>query len=172
MRRMRLLAAMVAVLTVMAFGAGAAHAYWGWYWNAEIDLEGTVVHTQWSVDGDQGDYFTDIRVSVPRGADADILAVAGRYESVSLRSRGSLSCDVDSVEAVVSFKVNAADSDADFRADVEVSIVVDGDSIATATGRVGKRISVTADVPVSDPGCWEGDEDDDDDDDDDEDDDD
>ena len=153
MRRMKLLAAMVAVLTVMAFGAGAAHAYWGWYWNAEINVEGTVVHTQWSVDGDQGDYFADIRVSVPRGADADILAVAGRYESVTLHSRGSLSCDADSVEAVVSFKVSAATADADSKAAVNVSINIGGDAIVSAVGRVGKTISLRADVPAKNNDC-------------------
>jgi hypothetical protein len=153
MRRTKLLAALVAILAVMAFGAGAAQAYWGWYWNAEIDVEGTDLRTAWTVvGGDSDDYFADIRVSVPRGADADVIDVAD-HERVSTSARGSLSCDSGSVETVVTFKVSATDKDADENAWVEVELTANGDSIGTAAGRVGKRITVRADVPATDPDC-------------------
>lgn len=137
----------------MTLGAGAAQAYWGWYWNAEIDLEDASLRTAWTVvGGDSDDYFTDIRVSVPRGADAEVIEVAD-HERVSIGTRGSLSCDSGSVEALVTFKVSATDKNADPNAWVEVELSANGDSLGTAVGRVGKRITVRADVPATDPDC-------------------
>ena len=154
MRRTTLLAAFAAILIVMAMGAGAAQAYWGWYWNAEIDLEGTSLRTAWTVvDGDENDYFTDIRVSVPRGADADLGEVAEGHERVSIGTRGSLSCDSGSVETLVTFKVNAIDKDANEDAWVEVELTANDILIGTANGRVGKRITMRVDVPATDPDC-------------------
>jgi hypothetical protein len=151
---MKLMAALLAIVAVMGLGAGAAQAYWGWYWNAEIDVEGTSLRTAWTVvGGDSDDYFTDIRVSVPRGAEAEVIEFAGSFEHVSIRSRGSLSCDSRSVEALVTFKVSATDKDADENAWVEVELTANGKSIGTADGRVGKRITVRTDVPARHPGC-------------------
>jgi len=154
MRRIKLLAALFPIVAVLGIGSGAAQAYWGWYWNAEIDVEGTSLRTAWSVvGGDSDDYFTDIRVSVPRRADVEVLEFAEGYESVSISSCGSLSCDSNSVEAFVTFKVSATDKDADENAWVEVELTANGESIGTADGRVGKRITVRTDVPASHPGC-------------------
>jgi len=171
MRRTTLLATFAAILIVMAMGAGAAQAYWGWYWNAEINLEGTSLRTAWTVvDGDESDYFTDIRVSVPRKADADVVEFAEGHERVKISSGRRLSCDADSVDAIVTFKVKADDKRVDRKGRVEVEITADGQVIGTADGRVGKKISVRVEVPANDPDCWEGDDDQDevDDDDDDE----
>jgi len=154
MRRMKLLAALFAIVAVMGIGAGAAQAYWGWYWNAEIDVEGTSLRTAWTVvGGDSDDYFTDVHVSVPRRTEVEVIEFAESYESVSISSRGSLSYDSNSVEALVTFKVSATDKDADENAWVEVELTANGKSIGTADGRVGKRITVRTDVPARHPGC-------------------
>ena len=154
MRRTTLLAAFAAILIVMAMGAGAAQAYWGWYWNAEIDLEGTSLRTAWTVvDGDENDYFTDIRVSVPRGADADVDEFAEGHERVSINSGHRLSCDQYSVEAIVTFKVKADGRGVDRNGNVEVEISADDEIIATADGRVGEKITVKVDVPAPNNDC-------------------
>ena len=152
MRRTTLLATFAAILIVMAMGAGAAQAYWGWYWNAEIDLEGTSLRTAWTVvDGDEDDYFTDIRISVPRKADADVVGVAEGHEKVKIKSGRKLSCDADSVDAIVTFKVKADGKGVDRKGRVEVEITANGEIIGTADGRIGKKITVNVDVPATDP---------------------
>lgn len=153
MRRMKLLAALFAIVAVMAFGAGAAQA-WGWYWNAEIDLEGTSLRTAWTVaGGDQDDYFADIRVSVPRRAKAKILEVAEGHERVSIRSHRGLSCDRNSVDAIVTFKVKAISEGVSREGNVEVDITANGRTIGAADGRLGKKISVKLEVPARHPSC-------------------
>ena len=46
MSRFKLLVMTVGVLGVILFGAVVAHAGWGW--NAEIDVEGVEIRTQWA----------------------------------------------------------------------------------------------------------------------------
>jgi hypothetical protein len=154
MRRIKLLAALFAILAVMALGTGAAQAYWGWYWNAEIDLEGTSLRTAWTVtDGDQDDYFAYIRVSVPRKAKAELLDLAEGHERVKISTQGRLSCDRNSVDAIVTFNVKAVGKGASRKGNVEVDITANGKTIGVADGRLGKRITLKLDVPAKHPRC-------------------
>ena len=51
MLRLRSTVVMVVVAATLLFGALVAEAGWGWWRNAEVDVDGTQLRTVWRVEG-------------------------------------------------------------------------------------------------------------------------
>ena len=152
MRGSKLVTSIVVVFALLVLGAGIAHA--GWYWNAEIDVEGTILRTAWTVDGaDADDYFAKISIWLPKGAEAELVDYAEGRERVKIYEHRRLSCNADSIDGVVTYNVRPDGRDADRQARVEVTLLADGVRIGGGTGRIGQAITVQIDIPADEPDC-------------------
>jgi hypothetical protein len=138
---------------VLFWSAGIAFGSWGWWWNAQLDIEGVEVHTAWTVvgGGDADDYRAGIQVRVPHGTDASIVDQANN-EVVLLKSRGGLECDDDGLEAQVAFQVHSQPG-VPAGGTVEVEVTADGDVIGSGSGRLGERIELDVFIAASNPSC-------------------
>ena len=115
--------------------AGASVAYGKWWWNAELDVEGTSVKTQWRVVGDPRgaeNYDAEIEFSVPPGANVEVLSQTPN-ETVEVRTSSILDCRRRGMEAVVTYDIEAGD---DARGShVRVSVIADDRVAARGGGR-------------------------------------
>ncbi len=99
MWRFKALALTAVVLVTILVGTVVVYA--GWHWNAQIDVEGTDVRTQWTVDNGEDsdaadDYSAQIHVQLPKEAEASVVATAAN-ESVVLNNTGGLNCSADGI---------------------------------------------------------------------------
>ncbi len=132
---------------------GAAVAYAGWYWNAQIDVEGADVRTQWTVVGDPdgaNNYEADIHVDLPPGAEASIEEIAWN-ETVTLGEDENLKCGKKGVEAEVTYNIEGLDG-ADGKK-VNVTVTADGKKIGRGRGELGDDISVRVRIPTHGKVC-------------------
>ena len=143
-RSVIMLGVLVGVLVV-----GASVAYGKWWWNAEIDVEGTSLRTEWRVTGDPkgaANYEAKIRLSLPEGAHAEVLSQTPD-ESVAIVADPFLECRADGIEAVVTYDVAPLGGRQGAR--VKVSVTVDGEVVGKAAGRIGDPISLGLIIPAS-----------------------
>lgn len=151
MSRIRLMVAAGVIAAVLLVGAAVAYA--GWWWNAQIDVQGTTLRTIWSVTGDEDgstNYFANINVALPQGVAATVLSQAAT-ESVSFSSDSGLACGSGSIESIVSFNVAALDGAVGKR--VKVTVTANDMPIGHGNGSLGEDIGVTVSIPTSSPGC-------------------
>ena len=140
MWRMRLLVLAAVLVGMLAFGAIAVYA--GWYWNAQIDVEGVDLRTQWTVTDDpdgQNNYQARIVVKVPNDADASVVAQANS-ERVVLNHTGGLECGGDGIEIQVDYVILPVDGASGTQ--VEVSVTANGAVIGSGTGTVDDNIKL------------------------------
>jgi hypothetical protein len=138
------------VLSVLLFGAVVASA--GWWWNAELDIEGVEVRTAWTVTDDPGaNHKANIHLTLPAKADVSIVQQASN-ESIKIKHSKRYECSADGIEATVSYRVRPAGRDA-VGTQVAVEVTADGDVVGEGTGVVGKQIKVDVFVPVDNPSC-------------------
>ena len=133
---------------VGALVLGASVAYGKWWWNSEIDVEGSSLRTEWRVVGDPkgaNNYDAEILVSLPEGALAEVVSLAPN-ESVVVRSDNILECRSDGIEAVITYDVEPTDGAKGSR--VKVSVTVDGELVGKESGRVGDPISLGVIIPA------------------------
>ena len=149
-----------AVIAAMLLGAVVAYAA-GWSWNAQLNVEGVDVRTDWTVVNDQtgesydsesGKFHAAITASFPKGAQAEVLVMADA-ETVHLKHVGSLECDSDGVEAEFSYKVTALDTVSANK--VVATIFVNGQELGQVTGRIHERLNLQINIPVDGPSCDE-----------------
>ncbi len=129
--------------------AGASVAYGKWWWNAELDVEGTSVKTQWRVVGDPRgaeNYDAEIEFSVPPGANVEVLSQTPN-ETVEVRTSSILDCRRRGMEAVVTYDIEAGD---DARGShVRVSVIADDRVVARGGGKIGDPISLAMVLPAT-----------------------
>ncbi len=157
MRKLRLMLVFGVVAAVLLLGTTVAQAGWGWWWNAQIDVEGTEVHVEWTVkdgiaQGQAEKYFAEIAVSLPDGAQA-IIQTDAETEDVTLLSSTALQCTAGGVEGQVQYTVSRLHGGTG-GGEVSASITADGAVIATGNGKLGKPFTVNAFIPTSGvPSC-------------------
>ena len=138
-----LLGALVAGLVV-----GLAVTQGAWWWNARIDVEGSVIRTAWSVVDDpegSSNYHTTIKVKLPREAVSEVLAEADT-EVVFLETSRKLKCRDDGIQTKVSYVVEGLDGATGKR--VEVTVYGPEDEVlGENSGKVGKKISLKVVIP-------------------------
>ena len=156
--------------TTVAQGAWYWNAwYWNaWYWNANGSSQGVDFRTAWtvvdsatgeSIDGDELNYHTDIRITVPEGSDFTLVEQA-ETESVSVRTDDDLECTDDGIEVEVSYRVKplrGAMGD-----EVNVWVTADGDLLGEKAGRLRKKIKLEVFIPAPEgvtPTCYDDDRD-------------
>ena len=131
------------VLATLIIGAGSASA--GWSWNSQIQVEGNVISTAWTVTSSQN--FTEITLEVPNGVNVSVLEVASEFENVTVVHNNQLRWTDNGIEAKVTYYIQGTTTDID----VSVAQVVNGyrsTEIASVTnGVVGERISVDLLLP-------------------------
>lgn len=159
MWKIRSLAATVVLLGVLAFGAVAVQA--GWYWNSAINVEGVEVRTRWTVDGGADpaaadDYLAFIELSVPRGAQAEVVEVAANVELSLAEASPKYKCHANGIDAQVKYTV-AGLPGSDGK-QVQVTVTADGLVVGEATGRIGRGISVDVFIAVANPSCYAAEE--------------
>ena len=137
--------AIVAMLSVVAVPATMA----GWFWNAQLDVEGAEVHLAWSVDDEDGqdDYRALIAVRYPRGADVTVVSQLTEKENVVLIPTRRLEQTEAGVEIEVTFLVIPTRGAAG--RDVQVSIVGPTGTLDEGDGKVRRQITLSAVVPTS-----------------------
>ena len=151
-RTMVVFGVMVGVLV-----AGASVAYGKWWWNAELDVEGTTVKTRWAVAGDprgRENYNAEIEVSVPPGANVDVVSQTPE-ETVEVRTSSILDCRRHGIEAVVIYDIEAKAHARGSR--VRVSVTADDRIVARGRGKIGDPISLAMVLPAT---CSEDEDDD------------
>ena len=147
MRRLRRSLTITTVMAVLALlMVQAVQA--AWFWNAELDVEGTEVHAAWSVTDDdaQDDYRALIVVRYPKGSDVSVVSQLTEDENVVLIPSRRLKQTNAGVEIEATFLVIPTRG-ADGR-DVQVSILAPGQS-AIGLGKVLRQITVSAVVSPS-----------------------
>ena len=125
------------ILGTLLFGVVTAHA-WGWWWNAQVDVGGTEVHTAWAVNDDANadNYRARIKVYVPEGVDASVTTALSN-ETVTLHEDANLACGTIRVVYKISGQ-RGVDGE-------EVAVWVTGSlDDPDATGDVGDKITVNA----------------------------
>ena len=148
MRRLKRSVIVAAVVAVLAlFMVQAAQA--GWFWNAQLDVEGAEVHLAWSVDDEDGqdDYRALIAVRYPRGADVTVVSQLTEKENVVLIPTRRLEQTEAGVEIEVTFLVIPTRGAAG--RDVQVSIVGPTGTLDEGDGKVRRQITLSAVVPTS-----------------------
>ncbi|MBI2866177.1 MAG: hypothetical protein HYX99_02295 [Chloroflexi bacterium] len=124
----------------------------GWFWNAQLDIEGTTTRIAWTVnDPNASSYRADMWVYVPEGAEASVENLLSEKEKVHIVPDASLACTSTGVEvrAVVQVKPNGAVKGRD----VGVALLADGAVVDLATGNVTDRIEVSGTIPADNPSC-------------------
>ena len=159
MWKIKSLAATVVLLGVLAFGAVAVQA--GWYWNTAINVEGVDVRTRWTVDGGADpatadDYMAFIGLSVPKGAYAEVVEVAGNVELTLTEASKKYECHANGIDARVVYAVNSLPGMGGDQ--VQVTVTADGLVVGEATGRIGRTITVDVFIPVANPSCYSAEE--------------
>ena len=142
MLRFRSIVILVVVIATMLFGALVAEAGWGWWWNAQIDVEGADVHTVWTVvdDPDGADSYTaTIIVRVPEEAKAKLVSKA-KNEKVVIKHSDDLSCRPDGIEMTVVYKIESI-GDAG-GSTVGVVVRADRHVLGGRIGEVGRKIKL------------------------------
>lgn len=151
MWRFRVLAGLGVLTGILIFGAVIVHA--GWYWNAEIDVEGIDVRTIWTVvDDEEGakSYHAAIVVGLPEHADAKVVSEA-ETETVHLVYTEHLACTPTGIESVVGYRVvplHGAVGEL-----VEVTVTADGVVVGHDTGHVGEAIKLRVLIPTDGRAC-------------------
>ena len=177
MLRLKFAIALTVLVGVLIFGATAAHGLW--WWNSQIDVEGTVVRTIWTVVDDQTEQPIDhemdnfharIKVKLPKKARVEILKSV-KYETVILKKSKNLECKSDGIEAKFIYRVSSL-GHVDANKVVVTLMTAGGEYIGSATGHIGENIKLQVLIPADQPSCAgyhsaSGDQDDDDDDEDD-----
>ncbi len=146
MWRLRSVVALAVLVGMMIFGL--AVAYGGWSWNAQLDVEGVDVRTQWTVVDDPdgaGNYVAHINVKLASGAHAEIIQTADN-ERVTLEASKRLKCSDKGIQAVVKLKV--LPKDGAIGSTAMLTIKADGKVLEEKTGRVGKWISQKVVIPA------------------------
>ena len=140
MWKFKLLLVPTIILGTLLFGVVTAHA-WGWWWNAQVDVGGTEVHTAWAVNDDANadNYRARIKVYVPEGVDASVTAALSN-ETVTLHKDADLACGTIRVVYKISGQ-RGVDGE-----DVAVWVTPGDGSLddPDATGDVGDKLTVTA----------------------------
>ena len=123
------------------FGALAAHGTW--WWNSNIDVEGTEVRTVWEVTDDQHhlySYMADFLVMVPKDVRA-VVVEQGSNETVTVRKSRKLQCLQDLMEVRVQGKVSALDGTTGTQA--KITLTANGVPVGEKSGEVGSVIDQT-----------------------------
>ena len=159
MLRMRSLVVIAVLMATIIFGSTLASAGWGWWWNAQLDVEGTEVHTEWTVtddqdntvDGEADRFRALIKITLPDGADAALVAQADT-ETVVLQYSSSLECKVDGIEAEIETKVTALGQVAGMK--VAVVVTADGQDVDSVTGHLNESLNQQVLIPTNGvPSC-------------------
>ena len=148
------LIALVVAITVLLLGVVVVEG--GWWWNAQLDVEGIEVRTQWTVDegeteGASDDYRALIVVALPKNTDTEIIAQAD-LEKVVLTSNPSLECKSDGIEAEVTYRVTSPSQPSNGSM-VSVTVLADGQYVDSATGQLDETIKLQILIPADEPDC-------------------
>ena len=147
MWRLRSIVSLGAFVAVLVLGTAVAFGSHNWWWNAQIDVEGTDVRTVWSVHDDPdgaGNYEASITLTIPNEADASIVSQSSN-ETVELKSNGGLECTSQGIEAKAVFRVYSQEGPA--WNEVVVSVTADGTKIGSGTGALGGIVQVDVLIP-------------------------
>ena len=153
----RLRSLLVVGIVAIVLLVGTVVVYAGeWWWNAQINVEGADVRTQWTVDtGGTNDYHADIEVRLPLNADAALVS-RSVTETAVIERIGSLKCESDGVEARVRWRVTPLGTVAE-DSEVQVTITSDGSYVDSDTGGLGKWLELQVLLPIANPACYAGD---------------
>ena len=153
MWRLRTMVVLAVFAGVLIFGATVA--YGKWHWNARIDVEGTVIRTDWAVDeiGSPDDYYASIVVTLPSDAQVgDIEPLSN--EDVTIKRSDKLQCVSAGVEAKVAYKIEATKAVKGNQVDVTV-ITTEDQVLGEKTGKIGKKIKLNVLIPTDGtPSCY------------------
>ena len=156
MWRIRSLFVLAVLAVVVLVGTVVVQADWGWWWNAQLDVEGVEVHTAWTVedDADGSNYRAQIKFWAPQGADVVVVDESDNESVVTPEAGVGLACTADGVEAKVEYLVLATSGSATGQdASVWVTVVGVPEPIGEGSGQVGDRITVDVVIPVANPTC-------------------
>ena len=147
MWRLKVLALTAMVLGVILVGTVVVYA--GWDWNAQLEVEGTDVRTQWTVNGGEpagsaDDYSALIHVMLPKEAAVSVIAVADS-ESLVLNQTGGLDCSADGIEGRV--KINVSAQGGDPNGEATLTVTANGHVVGQASGPVGSNITLDVTIP-------------------------
>ena len=142
---------------VLTFGAVAAHAFW--WWNAQINVEGTDIHTTWKVAGPEGTallaednkFKPQIYATLPEGT-AAVVESQAKTERVHLRVSNALQCQPNGVPAVVEYRV-AHKGQTEGKTVIAKVTLNDGIVLDQAQGELNQRINLKVLIPVTNPDC-------------------
>lgn len=120
----------------------------GWFWNAQLDVEGTEVHLVWSVDDPDGanNYRANNGFSYPRGIDVTVVALLTENEKVYLTPSKKLATTDGGIEVQARFHIVSLNGANDKT--VSVAITAGGQQIASAQGSVGDVLVLSGVVPT------------------------
>ena len=158
MSRLKLLVITAVVLGVLLFGAVA---YAGWSWNSEIDVEGVIVHTVWTVDNGEpkdalNDYRAKIELILPMKAEAQIISFAENAETIVIKHKGKLKCTSKGIEASARYVVTANDDATGEHVTVTVTTAKKKgkeDILGRVSGKVGKNLKLNFIIPTEKKAC-------------------
>ena len=154
MWRIRSLFVFAVLAAVLLVGTVVVQAGWGWWWNAQFDVEGVEVHTAWTVDGDGSNYWAQIKFWAPKGADVIVINESDNETVVTPEAGLGLECTADGVAAKVEYRVKAtSDSATGETAYVWVTVVGVPEPVGEGSGLVGDRFTVDVFIPVANPTC-------------------
>ncbi|MCH7779294.1 MAG: hypothetical protein IH848_00480 [Acidobacteria bacterium] len=143
MLKFKVLLGSMVILGTLLFGVVTAHA-WGWYWNAELDIDGNEVHTAWGVndDADPKGYFANIHVYLPPNVPASVVTQA-RNEEVTFHEDNGLSCNRKGIPIVAVYDVQAKKKKAAAQVQtLAVFLFQGGTTLGFNIGVVGENLTV------------------------------
>ena len=142
MWKLKLLLGSMVILGTLLFGVVTAHA-WGWWWNAELDVDGNEVHTAWGVNDDTNPkgYFANIYVYLPPQVPASVVTQS-RTEEVTFHEDNGLSCGRKGIPIVAVYDVQAKKAGANGQELAAWLLDGIGNALGFNTGVVGQDLTV------------------------------
>ena len=124
-------------------------AFAGWFWNAHLDVDGSVVRLVWSVDDELNPdtYRANLTLEHPKGIDASVVSTLTDQETVHVRQSPRLQVTEAGIEVIATFKVVALNGSDP--GEVTASVVADGVVLASETGDVRESIVIRTTLPDS-----------------------
>ena len=147
----RLRTTIVTGVVLLAIVMGATVAYGVWWWNSNVEVNGSELRTVWEVLDDDicaYCYSANVLIKVPKDADAHIVDT-NTNETVRIRKAKSQSCLSDGTEVHV--QATVSDDGGGTGTQAKVTLIVDGTVVSEKVGAIGSKIKQDIVMPSTCP---------------------